>query len=1117
MAGGALIAGLMASSASAATFGTSSAAARPGSGLAQTGLTGAGVTGAAPTGADLTGSGSISGIVQASSAAPLEGICVTARGPSGSRLGITGQDGRFLISALRPGEYSLQYRACTDPGRYVPQWYGGTPTQAGSRPVPVAGSGMTPVAPVTLRPQVLSAVPPAVAGTPAEQAMSLLHGTRAGAPSARLATRSMAPVGGGGRISGRVTDRAGQPLSGICVLTVQNNGRGYTQTRTGARGYYTSAGLPAGRYVVFFFTGCGNSGNWLGQVYKDSANPARPTVVRVTAGKATGNIDAVLQRGGEISGTVTNGAGKRLSNICVFPVAAGDGDQGELIQQAVSRNGAFHVRGVPPGGYQVNFSPCNIASPYTSVWWKNAATQQQARVIRVANLQHVSHIDQVIPLAGKITGVVTASTAAGPPLAGICVDALPTAADGAGAFGFTVTAADGSYVLAGLPAGGYQLQFSTGCRNNGNYLPETYPGVVTVTDGTTDAGINGVLPLGAQVSGVVTNSGAHPVGGICVTVAGGPGDIYGNQTQTAANGSYAVDQLAAGSYAIQFSGGCGNRGSYAPQGYDGTNVNTPQEVPVAAGQLLSGINAVLQPGATLDGRVTSGLGRGLGGVCVLATTPGSADLTGFSFLVAGGGVFPVSPGPLGVLASGLGITGPGGRYRIRNLQPGQYQVAFVGGCGSRGDLAAQWYSARPGPGPAAIIYAGARHPTAGIDLAMQAGGAISGTIRSASGRKIAACVQVTDLNRNVQLPLTQAVAFGGSTYRLSGLPAGRYHVTFLPGCAGLNYATQWYPRRPSPAGAAPVIVRAGQTTAGIDSALTPGGSITGLVTSASSHAALRNVCVFAQNVTQPDDYGFGFSNRNGRYVVTGLNTGRYDMQFTRCAAANSANLAGPARPSLVRVVAARQTSGINAAMAVGGWIQGQVTAGSTGPAQGVCVDAIGANGSVVSAAITEAAGGFRIAALAAGRYRVVFGDPACPDGPYNVVPQWYSGKPGPAGAMSVTVTGGTVTSEIDADLALDGSVTGAVRGPAGAPLNGVCVAAVRTVRGAQPVIAVSGEGGYTMAGLTPGRYRVEFYAGCGARGYVTQWWRRAGSAKTAAIVVVHAGSTVSGISATLRR
>src|SRR5258708_10792841 len=110
---------------------------------------------------------------------------------------------------------------------------------------------------------------------------------------------------------------------------------------------------------------------------------------------------------------------------------------------------------------------------------------------------------------------------------------------------------------------------------------------------------------------------------------------------------------------------------------------------------------------------------------------------------------------------------------------------------------------------------------------MEAGGAISGTIRSAFGRKIfGACVVVTDLNRNVDLPQNEAFAFFGGSYQLTGLLPGAYHVIFMGGCFGLNYATQWYSRHASPAGAARVILPAGRTATGIDAALDLGCSIT---------------------------------------------------------------------------------------------------------------------------------------------------------------------------------------------------------------------------------------------------------------------------------------------------
>jgi hypothetical protein len=1118
---GLLAAGLLAASAAAATFATSgrASAGQPARRSAAGAQARAGGAASAPTPAQrwlladrraLTAQragGVITGIAQAGEAAPLEGICVTATGPSGRRLGVTLQDGRFLIAGLRPGWYSLQYRDCRHPGGSMQPWYGGTMTRPVSRRVLVSSSGLVPVAPVTLQRLTFAAGRPALAGAPAGQAMSLLDQVRAAVSAGQPAAQQAAPAPAGrGRISGRVTDQRGHPLAGICVETFRVNGGGFANLVTGRSGTYLTGKLPAGRYIAFFSPGCGNSGNWLPQVYKDSDNLSKPTIFAVRAGQTTGHIDAALRAGGEISGTVTNAAGQKLSGICVaaLPVTP----RGPvLFNPTVSRRGIFHVHSLAAGRYRVLFLPCQPSSPYAPVWWKNSATQQRARVIRVADGQQVSGINQVMPIGGKITGVVRAGSPSGPTLAGICVDAVPIS--GEISFGTTATRADGSYVLQGLATGRYHVQFYPGCNNNGSYLPENYPRPVAVTEGRTHAGINGVLPLGARVSGVVTDSRGHPIRGICVLVLGSNGPYF-NQTQTAANGSYAAGQLRAGSYMVQFTGGCGNPGSYAPQGYHGTNVNAPQQIAVGAGQRLSGINAVMQPGATIAGRVTSSSGTGLSGVCVTATTPGLAEGGGLANLVVSVAV----GGPGGVPGVGFAST-VRGRYQIRNLTPGQYQVAFAGGCGSGGDLAAQWYSARRGAGPPAFVFAGGGHPTSGVDVVMQAGGAISGTIRSASGRSLpGACVMVTSLNGNVRLPVSETFAFG-SGYQLSGLVPGAYHVAFIPACLGLNYATQWYSGKPSPAGAARVIVRAGHTTAGIDSALTAGGSITGLVTSAATHAALTGICAAAQNVAQQDDFGFGVSGRQGRYVISGLNSGRYEIEFFPC---GGGSLAGQVRPALVTVAAPRQTRGIGAAMGAGGSIEGHVTSGSpAAPGQALCVDAFGAGGGFASAAVTDAAGLYRIPNLPAGRYLVYVGDPACPFGPYNVVPQWYAGQASRAGATAVTVTGGRVTSGVDANLALDGSVTGSVTGPGGAPLTGVCVSAISPARGAAPVIAVTAGGGYTLGDLTPGRYRVEFSSGCGAVGYATQWWKNAGSAAAATIITVTADATVTGISAALRK
>lgn len=67
-----------------------------------------------------------------------------------------------------------------------------------------------------------------------------------------------------------------------------------------------------------------------------------------------------------------------------------------------------------------------------------------------------------------------------------------------------------------------------------------------------------------------------------------------------------------------------------------------------------------------------------------------------------------------------------------------------------------------------------------------------------------------------------------------------------------------------------------------------------------------------------------------------------------------------------------------------------------------------------------------------------------------------------------------------------------------------------------PLLAASdADGGYRLPSLAPGRYLVEFAAGCGTPGYAAQWWHDASSAATATIVRVPASATSSGIDATL--
>ena len=51
--------------------------------------------------------GAVAGFVRAPDGAGLARVCVLATGPSGSVPGMTGRGGRYLITGLRPGPYSI--------------------------------------------------------------------------------------------------------------------------------------------------------------------------------------------------------------------------------------------------------------------------------------------------------------------------------------------------------------------------------------------------------------------------------------------------------------------------------------------------------------------------------------------------------------------------------------------------------------------------------------------------------------------------------------------------------------------------------------------------------------------------------------------------------------------------------------------------------------------------------------------------------------------------------------------------------------------------------------------------------------------------------------------------
>ena len=1119
--------------------------------------------------------GSIVGLVKGPSGAPAANVCVVASSPLTTRRAYTRPDGRFVIAGLPRGAYRVEFRGCSPVGRFTGQWYGGM-TRGSATRVLVTGSA-APVRLATVRLSMISPRYMHQTATkrtlgPAQRADKLIRKIAFG-PEVQAPAR----VNNAGHISGTVTTRAGRPLAGVCVFVVSSRHLRFSAlVATGKTGGYRLRVRP-GRYVVDFLPYCARKGNFAPQLWKGSgglatattiavkarqtvahvnaalgvgavitgrvktfknphpalgglcveasgtgaqrlffgfttthadgtfrlpslatgkykisitpfcghASPYLPTQltkpVAVTNGKVTSGITAFVKLGGTITGTVKDTGGNKLAGICVEAFS-----RRSFASASTSADGTYRLVGLSTGSYEVDFSAgCGNRQPFAGFTYPNPVAVRQGKV--------TPHIDAVLQLDGSLTGTVTDSH--GNPLGGICV-----VADGNSGFAFTRTAADGTYTAKRVPPGDYDVEFIPGgafsdCGNKGNFLPVDDSATVTSQVATT---LNASLPTGGVINGVVRDPHGNPLAGVCVFSTA----EFGGSAVTKADGSYQLSQLFTGDYFVGYVGGCGNSGSVAPLAYKSDpTFFAPSTISVTAGQVTGGIDARLHKGGTITGRVTDQAGKAVSGVCVIAQ----------AFTGAGGGF------------NGFGafIVERGGRFKVTNLAPGQYTVVFFGlsakhrFCGPS-PYADQQFLRQGGGAPLDLVTVPGGKITAGVSARLTLAGTITGTVLNRAGHPVPnICVIATN-------PRTGAnnlqISGRRGTYKITELTPGRYQVEFSScggdfaffGLSGLNYANQWYKGHSSQAAADPVVVQPATTTTNINAALTKGASVTGQVVYKPTQRPISFVCVLAYT---PDlsTISEGLTDRRGHYLVDGLSTGSYILEFDPCSGESA--LAGHVRAGRLHLVAGQAMHNINEQMTLGGSVSGVTSAhlpgGQTKPEPGTCIEALPLS-STGSAALSFAldGGSYQVTNLAAGQYEILAGDPFC-----------SSNAPALSATLSapVHVTPGKTTAGTNVTLRVTGAISGVVRATSGNPVSGICVEAVPQQGGIGIPAAITGAagGGYRIADLQPGLYKVKFTDGCGANGFATRWYKNARTELGARFVKVTAASETSGIDQTL--
>jgi hypothetical protein len=960
-------------------------------------------------------------------------VCARSESPFIYRCAITNSGGGYGIGHLPSASYKVQF-AVAGFGygfnrSYVSQYYSGKATFAEATPV------------------------------------SVTLGTAATSVNAALVE--------GGKITGTITNAATKaPISGaqVCVYTLSEEFSEECAV-TNSAGEYTAAGLAAGEYKLYFYGGAGYADDYYNG--KTSFGEADP--VSVTLGKTTSGINAALQPGGTIRGTVTSAVSKapvESVEVCALTTSGGYTRCGYT-----NSSGEYAIEGLIAGEYKVQFARFYYLDNFVTQYYHGKTSLSEAEAVTVTSGGTTSAINAELVEAAKITGTVTnASTKA--PIEGIEVCA------GGAVTGCAFTGAGGEYTITQLQTGSYTVTFYTFGKN---YIQQYYNGTptyseatpVSATAGSTTSGINAALKEGGTISGTVTNAAtktALPNVEACVSPI--EGTEFNNEpcVNTNASGEYTLVGLRTGNYIVYFYGGAQN---YVTRYYNEKNSSSEADhVAVTAGTGKTAINGAMHEGGTIKGRVTNAATEApLASESVCAM---SAEFT----------------------SSSCGSTNSAGEYTITGLEAGKYKVYFY----STSGFAAQYYNNKPNYSEADSVTVTVGGTAAAINAAMGTAGSVTGTVTDAATKAGIAGIQVCARRSTGEFVGGCVNSGSGGKYTISGLPAGEYVAEFRPGSGSTsNYAAQYYKGVPAFSEATRVSITNGSTTSGIDAAMLEGGEVSGIVTDAATKAALSGATVCAVETLGEAGERCATTNGKGEYVVTSISPGKYRVRVSSSSGEYATQYWGGATSfgaaQFVAVTDGVNVEGLNVALLAGGKISGVVTSAATkAPIAGI--QACAGEG----CAVTNSSGEYTIIGLGAGEYTVAFSGNAL-----NYLTQYYKEKAHAGEATKVAVTPHETTSAINASMLGGGQITGTVTDSASkVALSG---ASVCTSGPASYCASTNSSGEYTISGLPTGSYTVSF-SDTGAS-YIGQYYNGKASAGEANPVPVTTGSVTGSINAAL--
>jgi len=264
---------------------------------------------------------------------------------------------------------------------------------------------------------------------------------------------------GTGKISGTVTE-AVSPHGGlgnieVTVYEASGSNSSVGTVTTKANGKYTVE-VAKGSYKVEFFPKFESGLNFVTQYYNEKSSFATAEEVKVVEGKTTENVNAKLEVGGQISGTVTDASTRAPVSKVINVFAYNTG--GALVEAALTnKSGEYTLRGLATGEYEIAFEDRVGGSPsYIGQFYNDQQSPLDATRVKVEQGSTTSGIDAALVRKAPVNTV--SPVVAGTPAVGQTLSCTDDSWTGAPKLSFTYQWLRNGVAIAGANGMTYGVQ-----------------------------------------------------------------------------------------------------------------------------------------------------------------------------------------------------------------------------------------------------------------------------------------------------------------------------------------------------------------------------------------------------------------------------------------------------------------------------------------------------------------------------------------------------------------------------------------------------------------------------------------------------------------------------------